>query len=100
MSNSAAGQEEESFKRQLDIEKETNRHRRSERTRNLFSEGMLWLVRSLIFVTVTAVLVTAWHHLAPSNMHWLSDEQLADIRTFLFSGAVISAATSHLQRNL
>ena len=50
-------------------------------------------------VAIVAVLVVAWHHLTPKEVHWLSEEQLSDIKTFLFSGAIVGAVSTYIQRN-
>ena len=81
------------------LEKQRNAHRRGERFRELFSLGMQLLFGTIILITIIAVLVVAWHHLTPEKYAWLSEDQLQQIRTFLFSGAVISAVSSHIQRH-
>ena len=84
----------------IEHEGETNKFRRSEKFRDLFWGGMRWLVGTIIVMTITVVVVVAFHHLVPESWSWLTKDQLSDLRIFLFSAAVISTVTSHLQRNL
>ena len=84
----------------IEHEEETNKFRRSEKFRNLFWGGMQWLAGTIIAMTIIVVVVVAFHHLVPDSWSWLTKDQLSDLRTFLFSAAVISTVTSHLQRNL
>ena len=96
--NDRAEKEEEAVARR-NLEKQHNAHRRGERFREIFSTGMQSLFVTMIAITIIAVLVVAWHHLTPEKYAWLSEDQLQQIRTFLFSGAVISAVSSHIQRH-
>ena len=91
--------EAEALTAQIDLEEKTNKHRRAEKFRDLFSSGLQRLIGIVIFVMVVTLLVVAWHHLTPAHWHWLNGDQLADLRTFIFSGAVISAVTTHIQRH-
>ena len=93
-----AGRIEE--RKDIEHKAEINRFRRSERLRNLFWGRMQWLVGIIIWITGIVMVVVAIHHLAPENWGWLTSDQLSDLRTFLFSAAVISTVMSHLQRNL
>ena len=61
---------------------------------------MNWVVRVIVFVLVVAILIVAWHHLLPESWRWLDADDLSGIMTFLFSGAVISAVSLHVQKNL
>ena len=87
-------------RKDIEHEEEINKIRRNEKFRDLFWGGMQWLVRTIIVMTIIVVLVVAWHHLVPESWGWLTRDRLSDLRTFLFSAAVISTVTSHLQRNL
>ncbi len=86
---------------QIDLEEKTNKHRRTEQFRDLFSRGIQGVIVLAISVAVVTLLVVAWHHQTPANWHWLTDKQLADLRTFIFSGAVVkrgdeSYSTAHV----
>ena len=45
-----------------------------------------------------AIATVAWHHLSPANLHWLAEEQLADLRAFVFSGALVDVVSTQIQR--
>lgn len=92
-----AEKEEEAVARR-NLEKQNNAHRRGERFREFFWLCMQTLLGAIFIITLIAVCVVALHHLTPEEWAWLSDGQLQQLRTFLFSGAVISALSSHIQR--
>ena len=76
----------------LEYEAFASEHRRTERLRNLWAiwaYALLSLIALVVFVTIFAV---AWHYLTPREWAWLNREQLAAIRTFLFSGTVVAVA--------
>ena len=76
----------------LEYEAFASEHRRTERLRNLWAiwaYALLSLIALVVFVIIFAV---AWHYLAPREWAWLNREQLAAIRTFLFSGTVVAVA--------
>ena len=52
----------------------------------------------LIVLAIITILVVAWHHLAPVYFHWLKEEQLADLRAFVFSGAIVGVVSTQIQR--
>ena len=52
----------------------------------------------LIALAIFTILVVAWRHLLPANLHWLAEEQLADLRTFVFSGALVGVVSTQIQR--
>lgn len=87
-------------RKDIEHEEEINKIRRSEKFRNLFWSGMQGLVGIIIPIIGIVVLAVAFHHLVPDSWGWLTSDRLSDLRTFLFSAAVISTVTSHLQRNL
>lgn len=93
-----SAKEDEAIAADIDLEQRTNTHRRRERFRDLFWSGTQWFVRTIIFVTILIVLVVAWHYVMPTGWGWLTEDQLGHLRTFIFSGAVISAVSSHIQR--
>ena len=70
---------------------------RSEQVRDLMAGGTLLILGAVIAAVVGTILVVAWHHLTP--WAWLDEEQLADLRTVLFSGAVVGAVSSYFQRH-
>lgn len=94
-----AKKEADAYTKKRDLEKVTNEHKRNEEIRDVISSGTLWLIRAIIFSVFITIIVVAFHHLAPENWQWLSEGQLADLRTVLFSGAVVGAVSSYVQRH-
>ena len=86
--------------RELDREKKLNEHLRTESIRNLYVNSLKWIVRSIVGVILIAIMVVAWHHLTPENFRWLGETDLSDLHKFLFSGAIVSSVTLHLQKHL
>lgn len=84
---------------QQNLEKQRNAHRRGERFRELFSLGMYSLFGTIIVIINISVAFVAWHYLTPEEWAWLSDSQLHQLSTFIFSGAVIGAISSYVQRH-
>lgn len=74
-----------------------SRHERDERARNWVAWGKLTLFGIVAALTGLALLIFAWHFLTPPCMHWLSEEILAEIRTFIFSVGVAGGAASYLR---
>lgn len=82
------------------LDLETEELMRRETTRRIYSQLMNWIVRVIGFIVIIALVSVAWHHLTPTGWAWLDEKQLTSLRTFLLSGAVISAVTIHIQRIL
>ena len=87
-------------KEQLELEQQSNRHRRTESFRDWLSRGILGIVIVAVGVIIVAILLTAWHNMAPECWRWLKSDDLQNLYSFLFSGAVVSAITLHLRRHL
>ena len=85
-----------------DLERSTrrNEHRRRERLRDWLAAGVLCLIVLMAAITALAIGALGWHYLAPAAWAWLSEEQLKAVRTFIFSGAVISAVSTHVTRHV
>ena len=81
-------------------ERKWNKHKSTESLRKIYSEGINWIVRSIIFIIIVILLVVTWHHLTPESWRWLDASDLAKLHSVLFSGAVVSAITMHLNKNL
>ena len=94
-----AKKEEEAYSKKRNLEKADREHKRNERIRDVIAGGTLWLIRAIILSVFITVIVVAFHHLAPDRWHWLSEDQLTDLRTVLFSGAVVGAVSSYVQRH-
>ena len=54
----------------------------------------------MVLVLIMAIVIVAWHYLAPERLRWLAEDDLSDLLSFIFSRAVISALSLHIQRNL
>jgi hypothetical protein len=67
-------------------------HQRSERLRNQVHYAIVVLIWLGGFLTALALLCVAWHHMVTVKWCWLSDVQESVLETFLFSGALFSAA--------
>lgn len=92
--------EEEALKNRinLEIQSDESEHIRSEKARNLFAAGVRWLMIIIIFLLIVTIIVVAWHHLTPDCLHWLSESQLGQLRTVIFSSAIIGAVSAQIQR--
>lgn len=95
-----AAKEEQAHAKNLNLEKKTADHRRAEALRDLFGSGVHSIVSVVIVIVIVAIIVIAWHHLSPTNWRWLSDDNLAELRSFFFSGAIVGAISLYIQRNL
>ena len=77
-----------------------NEHRRRERLRDWLAAGVPGLIVLMAAITALAIMALGWHYLAPAVWAWLSEGQLKAVRTFIFSGAVISAVSTHVTRHV
>lgn len=59
--------------------------------------GILWLITA---ATALALIFLAWHFLAPTSLHWLTDWQLTAVKAYIFSGAVVAAITGYMRKHL
>ena len=81
------------------LRKQASDFKRQEITRDLLSWGMV-VVLLLSFIAIASMIVVlAWHYVVSSAFHWLSDEQLGDMKSLLFSGAVAGAVAAFVQRH-
>jgi len=81
----------------LEEESKRSEHIRSESLRDHVHRGMLALVWLIFILIAFAILVVTWHHLVPESWCWLSNTQLGVLETFLFSGALVSAAAGYIR---
>lgn len=80
-------------------QKEAGVFRRTEQTRDILSRGMA-AVLILAFLSLAAILVSlVTHYVIPEESGWLSDAQLGDMKSLLFSGAVAGAVAGFVQRH-
>ena len=89
--------ERSSFAARLELSELKSRHRRDERARDFVARGKLYLFGLVAILTGIAILAFGWHFLAPEWLHWLCEETLADIRTFICSVGVAGGAASYLR---
>lgn len=67
-------------------------HRRVEWLRNIWFWCVCALLVMATIIVAIAIVSVAWHYLAPNQWGvWLEPDQLRDVRTFLFSGAITGA---------
>lgn len=74
--------------------------KRTDSLQKIYSKGINWIVRSFIAIIVFIVVVVTWHHLTSESWRWLDDTDLSKLHIVLFSGAVVSVFTMHLNKNL
>ena len=90
-------EELESHSSSLDQQAASSKHKRSERSLNILS----WLYNLLIAVIVgsfiSVIVVFLIHQVATESVRWLDDEDVANLKTFLFSGAVIGIIHPYLK---
>ena len=95
-----ARKEEMAQAKNINMGRRTRAHDRAEQLRDMYGSGLNWIVRIMVLVLIMAIVIVAWHYLAPERLRWLAEDDLSDLLSFLFSGAVISAVSLHIQRNL
>ena len=79
--------------------KEKSEFHREEKTRAILSLGMATLLTLSFLAICSMVFVMTWHYVVSSTYHWLSESQLSDMKSLLFSGAVAGAVAAFVQRH-
>lgn len=74
--------------RELDATERRQEHQRREVLRTVFARCVGYIVALMFFLIAVALVVVAWHYLAPSAWHWMDDEALGTVSTVLFSGTL------------
>ena len=97
LTNASIAKEES---RSYEQERKRNEHKRTEELRKIYGKGINLIVRSIIVIIIAILFVVTWHHLVPEYLRWLDDSDLSKLHSVLFSGAVVSAVTMHLNKNL
>jgi hypothetical protein len=84
------------------LEELTNRgeDKRGKRFREHILMGALCIIWILLALFLIATLCLAFHYLAPRRWGWLEQDQLDTLRTIVFSGAIISAATAYFTKRV
>lgn len=75
-------------------------HGRSEQLRTHIHRAVLCGVWLGCVLFVLALLIVAWHYLAPERFGWLSADQLGIVKTFLFSGALVTAGGNYFGKRV
>lgn len=74
--------------KQLEATERRQEHQRREVLRTVFARGVGYIVAILFLLIAVALVVVAWHYLAPAAWHWMDDEALGTVSTVLFSGTL------------
>ena len=74
----------------LKADRHRKEHSRTEQLRNVFSMGVVALVRLIFILVGLALLIVALHYFLPNNLHWVEDGKLRQISTVLFSGTLFA----------
>jgi hypothetical protein len=85
----------------LETVSKRNEHGRKEKIKDLLNQGALIILGFAILGVLIAGMVFVWHLLSPDNWHWLSSEELRELRstlsTIILSSAVTGYAASQLK---
>ena len=83
---------------QQELERAASEHQQDEAARSIIA----WCMRSLIFVVfliiLSAVVTLGFHLLAPSGYHWLSSDEIENVRNAVVSGSFVALGTTYLRR--
>lgn len=83
--------------------KKAGTFRRTELTRDILSKGMACLLILAFASVALMVLSLVLHYVLPYKetgcCNWLSEDQLGDMKSLLFSGAVAGAVAGFVQRH-
>lgn len=88
-----------------EAEKQELQKRRSEHYRDQTSRTILalcmWILMVMVFIIVAgAVSTLGYHLLTPNEWHWLSTDELQDIKNSVLSGAIVGLGTSYIRKYL
>lgn len=98
--DSSAEKEEEALRKDISLETAEKHHAREQRKLALISLGMLSILAVIILIILASMIIAAIHYLAPEEFHWLSDNQLETLKTFILSAAMTSVASSLINKYL
>lgn len=86
----AQAQEEVEALEQKELEATARRqeHQRREGLRTVFATGVGYIVALMFLLIAVALVIVAWHYLAPATWHWMDEEALGTVTTVLFSGTL------------
>ena len=75
-------------KQALEADGQRQEHVRREKLRGVFAFCVRVFVVLVFLLIAAALLILAWHYLAPARMHWIADDALEKVSTVLFSGTL------------
>lgn len=93
----SAQEENKVFDKFEDLKRQ-GEHEREEGTRNVATNCIKTLIILVAVIIGATIIITAWHYLAPANLCWLPDSQVAQLTTFLFSSAIAGIISPYFQR--
>ena len=66
--------------------------------RKIIDYGTRTLMIVIFSSVIVSVFIFAWHTLTPACWRWLSEENLLILKSFVFSGAVLGAASNFFKK--
>ena len=97
---SRANREREAFREGYGAHSKHKQHFRKEDLRSVIHWSIVILVLIAV-VTIGGMLATwGWHTLAPQHYHWLSPEELTQIKSLLFSAAMAAFVSEYARKML
>ena len=84
--------------KKLDLLAAKDRYDREERVRSVIAGGILAIIRAIIFMLLLVIFTVAYHHLTPLDWHWLLPEQQDNLKTIIFSGALVGLVSSYIYK--
>jgi len=93
-------QESESLEKERIRNEETaqEKHKWDGITRVTVRTGMLVTVSIIFSVVGGAIFTLGWHMLTPEEYAWLTDEKISNVKSFILSGALVSAGMAYFKR--
>ena len=93
-----AHEEENALARQQNLARTTLNFNIEQAARKIMDYGTRSLMIAIFGSVVISVFVFVWHVLAPECWGWLSEENLLILKSFVFSGAVLGAASNFFRK--
>ena len=82
------------------LERARSKHRRDQITRHIVAGGMWTLIVLAFAWLASCVIVLGMHTLLQKEWHWLTGDQVTDLKNFVLSGAIVGLGTTYLRRYL
>ena len=77
-----------------------NQKDRDDREKSVFHKAFVFFIILGAGLVAASVVVFMWHLLAPEKWHWLTDEQIDRINTFVFGSAAGGLLKTYARRSL